>query len=61
MPKESKIIKVTNCDNCNHPVNVPIKVLGQLISEQRQNKPTTAHMRRISLLGVEARRNKKAI
>lgn len=55
----NKLVVVCNCPNCDDPVKVPLRLLGQIMIKERTNKPTKEHMQRISKLGVEARQNKK--
>ena len=51
-------ILVTTC-SCGEPIEVPIKRIAQLMVQSRKNPNSKEHMKKMSLLGVQARKNKK--
>lgn len=55
-PKMTKIVTVCHCPNCDTPVKVPIKTLGQLIRKERKTEPTNEFMKSISRKGVLTRK-----
>lgn len=52
----TKIVTICNCPNCDTPINVPIKRLGQITRAMRKTEPTKEFMKKISRKGVLARK-----
>jgi hypothetical protein len=56
-----KLVTVCHCPSCDTPIKVPIKKLGQIISSERQIKPTNEFMKMISRKGVLTRKKNAKI
>lgn len=55
-----KLVTICNCPNCDTPINVPIRTLGQITRAMRKTEPTNEFMKKISRKGVLARKAIKA-
>jgi hypothetical protein len=54
-----KLTAICNCPKCGEPINLPIKLLGQIIASQRKAPIDKAHLSRAGKKGSEVRWGKK--
>lgn len=43
-----KIVTICQCESCGESVKIPIRLVGQIMSKMRKNKPSSEFMSKIA-------------